>query len=70
MADGTSKAVTTARNGGVFEVRLDRPPANAIDMATSRALGEAFRELRDDDDLRVGIVSTGGGRSFFRGAGI
>ena len=62
----TTKAVTTRRDGGVFEVRLDRPPANAIDMATSRALGEAFRELRDDAGLRVGIVSTGG-EKFFSG---
>ena len=66
MANDNPNAVTTRREGGVFEVRLDRPPANAIDMATSRALGDAFRELRDDENLRVGIVSTGG-KKFFSG---
>ena len=66
MADSNSKAVTTLINGSVFEVRLDRPPANAIDMATSRALGEAFKQLRDSEKLRVGIVSTGG-EKFFSG---
>ena len=31
---------------GVLEITLDRPPANAIDVATSRALYEAFARLR------------------------
>ena len=66
MTNSNQKAVTTRRDGGVFEVRLDRPPANAIDMATSRALGDAFKELRDDGELRVGIISTGG-EKFFSG---
>ena len=56
--------VRTQRDGAVLEVVLDRPPANAIDAATSRALGAAFVELRDDPTLRVAIV-TGGGERFF-----
>ena len=56
--------VYTQRNGAVLEVVLDRSPANAIDPPTSRALGAAFVELRDDPVLRVGIV-TGGGERFF-----
>ena len=56
--------VRTQRDGAVLEVVLDRPPANAIDPPTSRALGAAFVELRDDPTLRVGIV-TGGGERFF-----
>lgn len=56
--------VHTRKNGSVFEVTLDRPSANAIDAATSRALGEAFITLRDDSALRVGIL-TGRGERFF-----
>ena len=56
--------VHTRRNGGVLEVTIDRPPANAIDAPTSRALGEAFVSLRDDPALQVAIV-TGGGERFF-----
>lgn len=56
--------VRTERNGAVLEVVLDRPTANAIDAPTSRALGAAFAELRNDPALRVGIV-TGGGERFF-----
>ncbi len=37
-----SDPVSTRREGGVLEVTLDRPPANAIDLATSRVMGETF----------------------------
>ena len=52
------------RNGGVLEVVLDRPPANAIDAATSRAMGECFAAFRDDPELRVAII-TGAGEKLF-----
>jgi crotonobetainyl-CoA hydratase len=52
------------RSGPVLEVVLDRPPANAIDAATSRAMGECFAEFRDDPALRVAIV-TGAGETLF-----
>lgn len=57
-------SVKLSRDGAVLEVTIDRPKANAIDAATSRALGEAFVAFRDDDDLRVAIV-TGAGERFF-----
>lgn len=56
--------IKTRREGGVLEVTLDRPKANAISLAVSRAMGEVFRDFRDDDSLRVAIV-TGGGEKFF-----
>src|ERR1700674_4921535 len=56
--------VRVTRNGAVLEVVLDRPKANAIDAATSRAMGEAFARFRDDPELRVAIV-TGAGDKFF-----
>lgn len=56
--------VRTRREGHVLEVTLDRPKANAIDLATSRLMGEVFRAFRDDPDLRVAIV-TGAGPKFF-----
>jgi crotonobetainyl-CoA hydratase len=45
-------------------VVLDRPKANAIDAATSRAMGEVFAGFRDDPELRVAII-TGAGERFF-----
>lgn len=53
-----------SREGGVLEVVLDRPKANAIDAATSRKMGELFSDFRDDPELRVAIV-TGAGSKFF-----
>jgi crotonobetainyl-CoA hydratase len=52
------------RNGPILEVTLDRPKANAIDAATSRAMGHLFSEFRDDPTLRVAIL-TGAGEKFF-----
>ncbi|MFC4669376.1 carnitinyl-CoA dehydratase [Seohaeicola nanhaiensis] len=56
--------VKTARDGAILTVTLDRPKANAIDLATSRIMGETFRAFRDDPALRVAIL-TGGGEKFF-----
>ena len=51
-------AVRTRRLGGVLEVTLDRPPANAIDLATSRAMGEVFASFRDDPALLAQSTTT------------
>ncbi|MCK0096203.1 carnitinyl-CoA dehydratase [Yoonia sp. F2084L] len=61
MTDGPIK---TKRDGHILEVTLDRPKANAIDLATSRIMGDVFADFRDDPDLRVAIV-TGAGEKFF-----
>lgn len=61
MTDGPIK---TKRDGYVLEVTLDRPKANAIDLVTSRIMGEVFADFRDDPDLRVAII-TGAGEKFF-----
>jgi crotonobetainyl-CoA hydratase len=53
--------------GGIFELTLDRPKANAIDLVTSRIMGDAFQEFRDNPDLRVAIVRTAGDKFFSAG---
>jgi crotonobetainyl-CoA hydratase len=62
--DDMQEPVKVTREGRVLVVVLDRPKANAIDLETSRRLGEAFVMLRDDPDLSVGVV-TGGGEKIF-----
>ena len=59
--------VRTRREGPVIQVTLDRPKANAIDLATSRIMGDTFKAFRDDADLRVAIVTGGGDRFFSAG---
>jgi len=60
----SQEQVKTRIEGGILEVIIDRPKANAIDRATSIALGEIFSGYRDNPELRVAILS-GGGEKFF-----
>jgi len=60
----TDSPIKTRTEGGVFEVMIDRPKANAVDLATSRQMGEIFQSFRDDPALRVAII-TGSGPKFF-----
>jgi crotonobetainyl-CoA hydratase len=56
--------IRTRSENGILEVIIDRPKANAIDLATSRSMGLIFRDFRDNPDLRVAII-TGTGEKFF-----
>jgi len=60
MSDG----IRTAIHGTVLEVTIDRPKANAIDLAASRRLNQVFSAFRDDPGLRIAIV-TGVGERYF-----
>jgi len=60
MTDG----IKVVRNGGILEVTIDRPKANAIDLKASRRLNEVWTEFQRDPELRVGIL-TGAGEKFF-----
>lgn len=67
MPQTATPSVRVERRGHVLEVTLDRPKVNAIDVATSQALARAFSELREDPELRVGIITGGGERVFSAG---
>lgn len=62
-----SAPVRTAVSGQTLLITIDRPPANAIDVATSHALYAAFDRLRCDPDLRVGLLTAAGDRFFCAG---
>jgi crotonobetainyl-CoA hydratase len=59
--------VKTRIDQGVLEVTLDRPKANAVDLATSRVMGEVFKDFRDNPDLRVAILTAAGEKFFCPG---
>ncbi len=63
----TEPPIRTTRRGHVLEVTLDRPKANAIDLATSRVMGDVFTAFRDDTDLRVALVTAAGEKFFCPG---
>src|SRR5262244_16912 len=59
-----SHGIRTHTEGAILEVTIDRPKANAINLAASRRLNDVFTAFRDDPALRVAIV-TGAGERFF-----
>jgi enoyl-CoA hydratase len=62
------KNVLTDRDKNVFVVTINRPEVrNAIDIATSKVLAEAFEEYERDDGASVAVL-TGAGGTFCAGA--
>jgi len=59
--------IKTRTEGYILEVTLDRPKANAVDLATSRIMGETFMAFRDNPDLRVAILRAEGDKFFCPG---
>src|SRR6266403_1735061 len=60
MSDG----VNVTKAGDILEVTIDRPKANAIDLAASRLLNVVFPAFRETAALRIAII-TGTGEKFF-----
>jgi enoyl-CoA hydratase len=60
--------VTTATDGPVLVVTIDRPDArNAVNGPTATALADAFRAFDANDELAVAVL-TGAGGTFCAGA--
>ncbi|MEZ5872166.1 MAG: carnitinyl-CoA dehydratase [Nitratireductor sp.] len=59
--------IRTEIKGKILEVTIDRPKANAIDLATSRIMGDVFKAFRDDPKLRVAILTSSGDKFFCPG---
>ncbi|MEL6968343.1 MAG: carnitinyl-CoA dehydratase [Pseudomonadota bacterium] len=62
-----SDPIKTRTVGHVLEVTIDRPKANAIDLATSRIMGDVFQSFRDDPNLRVAILTAASEKFFCPG---
>ena len=60
-------SIKTTITGSILEVTLDRPKANAIDLQTSKVMGEVFAKFRDDPNLRVAILTSSGDKFFCAG---
>jgi enoyl-CoA hydratase len=70
MAGGEDAEGATVRvdvQDRVATVTLDRPPVNALDQATFRALGEAFEAISASRDASVAILTGAGARAFCAG---
>jgi crotonobetainyl-CoA hydratase len=62
-----SDAVHVAVEGPILVLTVDRPKANAIDAATSRALYDAMSRLHADETLRVAVLTAAGEHFFSAG---
>ena len=62
-----SGPIQTRREETILEVIIDRPKANAIDLVTSRLMGDVFMDFRDDDSLRIAILRAQGEKFFSAG---
>jgi crotonobetainyl-CoA hydratase len=67
MTSQMTNGLHTRIEDRVMILTLDRPKANAIDGALSRALGEAFITYRDDAKLRCCIITAAGEKFFSAG---
>ena len=67
MQGSENSGVKVERRGRVIEITIDRPKVNAINHAASKAMGEAIRQLHEDPELLVGIITGAGDRVFSAG---
>ena len=65
--DDRTQELLVERHGAVLEITLNRPKVNAIDFDLSRRINEAVVMLRDDPELRVGLVTATGEKMFSAG---
>lgn len=62
--------LTVSVEDGIGWVKMNRPKAmNALNTATLKELGQAFKDFRHDSDVKV-IILTGEGKAFVAGADI
>ena len=69
QAEGHGLSVDLSREGGVAVLTVNRPDAlNAFDVDTLTALRDHLRELAEDSEARVVVVTGAGERAFAAGA--
>ncbi|MGW4489511.1 enoyl-CoA hydratase/isomerase family protein [Amycolatopsis sp. NPDC004368] len=65
----TTKVLQVSRDAAVATVRIDRPPANAVNPALIEEFLQVLAPLAEDSEVRC-VVITGTGRFFVAGADI
>ena len=65
------KYIRLETRDGIATLTIDRPAVrNALDRATADEMSAALAQLRDDDSLRVLVITGGGDKVFVSGADI
>ena len=55
---------------GIALVTIDNPPLNVLSSQVVKEMGEIFQQLREDQDVRVIILTSAGEKAFMAGADI
>jgi enoyl-CoA hydratase len=65
------ECIKVEKSGGVARVAINRPDKlNALNINTIKELIEAFTDIRDDEAVKVAVLTGEGGKSFAAGADI
>jgi len=67
MAEPAAESVRVEQRGRVAIVTLDRPPVNALDSLTFRALADVFEGFAHDRSVSVAVLTAAGQRTFCGG---
>ncbi len=62
--------IKTQKEEGIGILIVDRPPVNAISTEMIKEIGESFKQLDDDDEVKVIIITGGGNYAFIAGADV
>ncbi|MFC0013839.1 MULTISPECIES: enoyl-CoA hydratase/isomerase family protein [Allobacillus] len=58
------------KNDGIATVVIDNPPMNVLSSKVTAELDQSFRQLREDESVKVIILTGAGDRAFMAGADI
>lgn len=67
LNDALQGYVELHRDGQILEIRMVKPKVNSICRRMSAALYQAAMHLQADPELRVGLLTSGSGKSFSAG---
>jgi len=66
----TTGYIKTQKEQGIGILTVDRPPVNAISTEMVKEIGQAFKQLEDDHEVQVVIITGGGNYAFIAGADV
>lgn len=66
----TEKAILVEQAGAIVRVTLNRPPANALDLPTSRSLYEVMQEVSANSEAQVILIASASAKIFCAGADV
>jgi cyclohexa-1,5-dienecarbonyl-CoA hydratase len=64
------KNILLEKGGGAAEITINRPPLNILDIPTLEEMNQALAELKDDDEVKVVVITGSGDKAFSAGVAV